>query len=484
MSLEFMYEAKEEKEFELALHWTRLEPRIHITDLSSWKEFLQLNQRNFLLERAPTPVVIKKVNAITNSNDEKALQINSILNFIQKDISYLEYDKIRPKQPETVLKQGFGDCKSKSLLAVKMLETIGVKAWPVIVDSNGFDHRLLDIPDHAFDHCVLEFVHEQDTIVFDATRNVQQGNIYQKYHSDFRYGFRVKDGTKQLHKIPQNYLNNSTVETILHTRQEGSSFFDNFETTKVTYEGEIANRHIATYKKRGIGALSRYIDDNILKNLWLADSLVSFTYAEKEPKATIAIKEFEPKTEFFDQDYEQKSYNFTPQYVFKILTFANTKSKGVKMRLPRFNKSTQIYKIVHPEIYKVAADTLEYTNDWISFSKQLIPKKDTLVAIYTTEILKKEIDSERFEEVHKDIDSIQKLSVIEIDDAQSVIYEKEREIGYYILNYVIPVVLLLIVILIIFCIVKFIKRGKTIKRQSLEINSLKNELQNYKTNQP
>lgn len=476
MSLEFMYQAKKEKEFELAPHWNRLEPRIHITDLTSWKEFLQLNERNFLLDKVPAPNVIEKVNSIVDRNDEKAVQINSILNFIQKEIAYLEYDKIRPKQPEIVIKQGFGDCKSKSLLAVKMLETIGVESWPMIVDLNGYDDRLLNIPESAFDHCVLEFIYEQDTIVFDTTRNLQRGDIYKKYHSDFRYGFRVKEGTKQLHKITQNYLNNSTVETILHTRQ-GDVFFNNYETTKVTYEGENANRHIATYNEFGISSLSQYINDDILRNLWINDSLVSFTYEEKVPKATIAIKEFDTRTDFFNKDYEQGRNDFTPQYLFKILSFAEAKSKGPKMSLPRFNKNTQIYKIVHPEIYKIAADSIQYSKDWITFSKKLIPKKDTLIAVYTTEILKKEINSDRFEEIHKDIDSIQALSSIEIDDPQLAIYARQREMSYY----VIPIIFLLIIILIIFCIVKFIKRGKKIKKQKTEITFLKNELQKYKT---
>jgi hypothetical protein len=481
MTLEYAYDSEDDSNLTSSPSFLSLRTQIHVTDLNSWDDYLALNQRNFLLNRAASPEIIQKVNTLVDTNAPKETQINSILNFLQKDIKYLEYDKIRPKQPEVVLKQGFGDCKSKSLLAVKMLETIGVESWPVIVNSLGYDSRLTDFSGHSFDHCVLEFVHETDTILFDATRNLQLGSIHDKYHSDFRYGFRVKEGTDQLNTITQNYKNNTTVETILHTREK-NGFFRHFETTKVTYEGEQANIYAAIARKNGTSRFTDHVNDLLFERLWINDTLVKFTHQEKEPIAFIDISEHETKREFFEMDFESDTNNFTPKYLFNLLAFSETKSKSPKMTLPKFNKTTQTYKFVHPEAYKVAEDSVHYEKDWIKFSKKLTHQNDTLVAVYTTEILQKEINSDQFEEVRTDIETIKKLSGIVIDDPKSIIHTRENKIKYYITSYVAPVVLLIIAVLTILLIIKFVKRGRKIKRQRTEISELKAELKNHKTN--
>jgi len=176
-SIEYIHDSKDNPKITNAPLWHEILPKIHVTDLNSWSDFLAINQLNFQLDKKPTFDITEKVSSLIDKNDGKAQQINTILNYIQKEIDYLEYDKIKPKQPETVLRQGFGDCKSMSLLAIKMLEVINVEAWPVIVNMNGFDDRILNLPELAFDHCVLEFVHKNDTILFDATRNLQRGTI-------------------------------------------------------------------------------------------------------------------------------------------------------------------------------------------------------------------------------------------------------------------------------------------------------------------
>lgn len=479
MSLELIHDSKDNPKITAAPSWHQLHPKIYVTDLDSWSDFLNLYKRNYLLEKKPSPEVVQKVKAIVNKEDDKAEQINSILKFLQREIAYLEYDKIKPKQPALVLQQGFGDCKSKSLLAVKMLETIGVEAWPLIVHSSGYEERLVDFPGHAFNHCVMEFVHERDTLLFDATRDVQFGSIYDKYSSDFRYGFRLKDDTDKLHKITHNYLDETTIEVILHTRID-DGYYKNYKSSKVTYKGELSNRHLAVYNLYGMRNFTDNINDKVLTDQWIEDSLVSFTHDSIASTATITIKEDISHDNFREKDYETGTIDFAPKYLNNLLQFDETKTEAPKFILPAFTKTKQTYKIIHPEVYKVAEETIHYKKDWISFSKTLTQKKDTLVAVYTTEILKKELDSERFAEVRQGIDSIKALSVIQLDDAQSMVYQRRRTTMSVFFTYLFPVIGLLLLILVILFIIVFIKRGKRIKRQRTEIRSLKKELRSYK----
>lgn len=478
MSIEYIHDSKDNPEDNNAPIWHQLDPKIYITDLNSWSDFLKLNQLNFQLDRKPTSEVVQKVNEIVNKNDEKTAQINAILQYIQKDIEYLEYDKIKPKQPEIVLKQGFGDCKSMSLLAIKMLETINVEAWPVIVNSDGYDNRLLDVVNHAFDHCVLEFVHKRDTILFDATNDPQLGTIYQKYTSDFRYGFRIKKGTSQVTKINHKERNEIDFESIVQLRKEEENNYYKSVIEKITYKGEIANNHIDTYKQLGAKHLASNLRYNILTSSWIPDSIVNFSHSENEPKAILKLSEYNPGTIIFNSDFETNTKYLKPKGIQSILSISKENPSAPIFELPKINKTTLTYKFLLPGTEKVAEDSSVYKKDWVNFSKKVIHQKDTLIAAYTLELLKKELDSKRFDEIHKDIDSIKKLSIIEVD---FTLGENIHRNSLFFFDYVIPIIFLVIVILTILLIIKFIKRGKKIKKQKIEINSLNDELKKYKT---
>lgn len=478
MSLEYIHDSKDDPENTDAPSWHQLLPEIYVTDLNSWSNYLALNQFNFQLEKEPAYNILEKVNSLIDKDDEKAQQINTILNYVQREVEYLEYDKIKPKQPEIVLKQGFGDCKSMSLLAIKMLEVIEIEAWPVIVNINGFDERLVNLPAHAFDHCILEFVHKHDTILFDATRDIQRGTIYEKYNTDFRYGFRVKKGTNQVTKIKHKERNEIDFESIVQLKKEEERNSYKSVIEKITFKGEIANNHIDTYKQMGTKHLISNLRYNILTSNWIPDSIVNFNHSANEPKATLKISEHNPGTIIFNSDYETNTKHFKPKGIKSILSISEKNSSAPIFELPKINKTTLTYKFLLSETEKTAEDSLIYNKDWVNFSKKVIRQKDTLIATYTIELLKKELDAKRFDEVHKDIDSIKKLSIIKVD---FIVDENIHRNSFFFFDYVISIIFLVIVILIILLIVKFFKRGKKIKKQKIEINSLNDELKKYKT---
>jgi len=478
MSLEYIHTSKDDPaELDTPI-WYENYPKIHLTDLKSWKEYLDLNLMNFNLEKKPSSTIVQKVNTLIDTNTPKVQQINTILNYVQENINYLEYGKIKPKQPETVINQGFGDCKSKSLLAIKMLEAINVEAWPVIVKIDGLDNRLLELPDHLFDHCVLEFVHERDTILFDATRNLQRGTIYEKYNDDFRYGFRVKKGTTKLTKLKQNNYNSTNLEVIIRTLEKEDSF-QNLISEKIVFNGETANNHITVYKKYGTERLISTIKDKVFNMYRIEDHFVNFTFEDNEPKAILKIDEYDSKIDIFKRDYDNNIDEFQPKPLINLLTLIDNNASTPIFSLPDFGKTTQVFKFIHPKGANVKKDSLRYEKDWIKFSKKVTHYGDTLIATYTAEILKKELNSNRYDDVRNDIDTIKKLTIITLDNPTQD--RKYYNSLYIILINVIPFVFLGIIILIVVFIVKYVKRNRQVKKLKMEIASLKDELKQQQT---
>ena len=122
-------------------------------------------------------MIKNKVELLTKGIDKKEDKIKAILDFIQRDIAYLAYGLINPKRPELTLEKQYGDCKSKSLLTIKMLECIDVAAFPVVVHTKGIDERTINSHAFIFDHEVIEFVHNGDTILFESLNfNIIRGD--------------------------------------------------------------------------------------------------------------------------------------------------------------------------------------------------------------------------------------------------------------------------------------------------------------------
>ncbi|MBC8051640.1 MAG: DUF3857 domain-containing protein [Sphingobacteriaceae bacterium] len=209
--------------------------QIYVYDSNSWKEVNEINLKNFQLDILPSKSIYEKVSKLTHKLTTGQEKINAILNFTQ-NLFYLEYDLIEPKKPDLVLKQGFGDCKSKSLLAVKMLECINIHAWPVLVKSTGIKNSLLNTHALIFDHCVVEFVMGTDTLLFDPTKGPQSRSVYKKDVSTLRYGLRLIKNNAGLSKFNENTYRRIKLNAIvsvtddLNSRKEEKqkSFFRRF----------------------------------------------------------------------------------------------------------------------------------------------------------------------------------------------------------------------------------------------------------------
>jgi tetratricopeptide (TPR) repeat protein len=91
---------------------------------------------------------------------------------IMEEIPYqqigFDYHASIPKKPDQVLVNGWGDCKDKSHLLIKMLHTSGIEAWPVMVMSRGLGTKL-PIPYFGFNHLITGAVIDNDTIFVDPS---------------------------------------------------------------------------------------------------------------------------------------------------------------------------------------------------------------------------------------------------------------------------------------------------------------------------
>lgn len=97
---------------------------------------------------------VRKVVADARTHDDT---IRAVQRWVAQDIRYVSVSLgiagYQPRMPDQVVETGFGDCKDKATLFVAAMQDLGMKAFPVLLNSFGRAER--DLPAiQQFDHAI------------------------------------------------------------------------------------------------------------------------------------------------------------------------------------------------------------------------------------------------------------------------------------------------------------------------------------------
>ena len=185
---------------------------LYVSPFNSLEKLHELYYPNFQYTEL-SKLVKDQAISITTEKSAELDKIEAIFHFIQKEIHHKEEGYYKPSSTDNVLDQKLGDCKSKSYLTVQMLDAIGVKASPIIVDINGFDLAVKDFySPQIFNHCIVEYEHKGNLYYFDPVLQVQHGVLGDRYLPNYRLGLRVAPNQDSLVVIPPSRANKIRVQ--------------------------------------------------------------------------------------------------------------------------------------------------------------------------------------------------------------------------------------------------------------------------------
>lgn len=444
--------------------WYVSSPTLFVFESTSWEELQAVNQKNYPLEKSPSPFLRNSTLEITQSEDDLIKKVNRIFDFLQNEISYRNYELIEPKKPDFTLKHRLGDCKSKTLLGIKMLEVLGVEAWPLIVSSTGLDDRLLSVySGQIFDHVIMEYVLNGDTLFFDATQNLQKGSLEEKYISDHRYGLRVRKGQNSL--VPLDYSPSDEFE--IHAVLD---FSEEFSTTMgkwtISFGGDIANDMDARFRNQGFQEVINHSTQNILMRYQ------DLTYSiEGNYNDSISQLSFSPlqKWEVLFEKISGDSLYYIARSLDKWLSFDAGVNPGSILAIADIKKAEINIAAKNPEDKILVLDSLYFEKDWIKYSKEVHTKNDSIYAHFSVEFLKTYIDSSRLEEVSEGLALLKDKSKLVFENKM-----EEKEEFRVLRN---RLILLGVVLLIISALIYFIWKWRRSKQKYLaRISELEKQL--------
>ena len=181
--------------------------RLSYSSLESWDDvytwYKDLAKDRYHANHAVQSVVDQLTVDISNTEDK----IRAIYNFVTSKIRYvgieLGQSAYQPSFATDVMKNLYGDCKDKTTLLITMLDLVGVKAFPVMLNPSPHERIDTDLPSLGqFSHMITAVPKSNGTYTWlDATSNTCSfGDLPDENQG--RKGFLIGDETGVFVDIP------------------------------------------------------------------------------------------------------------------------------------------------------------------------------------------------------------------------------------------------------------------------------------------
>ncbi len=169
-------------------------PYMQVSQYSSWSDVSNWANSLFDDDEIHSAPLTKYISELMSM--DKTSAINHVIDFVQNDIRYLSLNiaenSHKAHSVNEVFENRYGDCKDKAHLLSVILRTIGVSAYPALVDSDNTIYMNQALPGHdLFDHAIVMMKIGEEVTWIDPTITYQGYNYKRKYHPDYGLALAV-----------------------------------------------------------------------------------------------------------------------------------------------------------------------------------------------------------------------------------------------------------------------------------------------------
>ncbi len=186
--------------------WYQPWPWVQLSEFQKWSDVNRLALSLFTNTAPISPELTRQINEWKRLPDKESRTL-AALRFVQDEIRYLGIETgvsgYKPETPSAVFARRFGDCKDKSFLLVTILRSLGIEAWPVLVNTTVRQTVLeLHPSDTVFDHAITLANVDGQNYWLDATANYERGPLAVRSWPNYGCGLVMRPGTTALTTIP------------------------------------------------------------------------------------------------------------------------------------------------------------------------------------------------------------------------------------------------------------------------------------------
>lgn len=183
--------------------WHSGTAKVRWSEYRSWREVVEWALPLYSRPADPGPAVRVEIERIAKAHTRPEDRLRAVLDFVQREVRYFGFElgvgSHVPSPPSLVLERRFGDCKDKTMLAIAMLDALGVEAKAALVDTSTQRAVRDRLPTpKAFNHMLVHARVGERTYWLDPTLSPQVGDLDHIVQPDHGYALLVDPGSRDL----------------------------------------------------------------------------------------------------------------------------------------------------------------------------------------------------------------------------------------------------------------------------------------------
>lgn len=152
--------------------WRDVAPSVDISSLKEWDQIITWYEGLYLGQTEDTWLIRQKALELTKESETREDKIRKIFDFVANKVEYenlaFQRDGYIPQTAESVLKEGFGDCKDQSVLLIALLKAVGIESH-MVLNATYYTGDNVFLPSEIFDHVFVAVPRGEDTLFLDPT---------------------------------------------------------------------------------------------------------------------------------------------------------------------------------------------------------------------------------------------------------------------------------------------------------------------------
>jgi hypothetical protein len=176
--------------------------RVSLSTMADWDTIDRWSQPFYAQDPRLPADFIARVDAIAAATPDLKRRTIAALRLVQDSIRYTSLSigpgSFVPRAPAVTVRNGFGDCKDKTLLLVTVLRRLGVAAWPALTDSEQGPALDRFLPAaNVFDHVITLVTIAGRNYWLDATMDHQGGQLDTLAPLPYGFALPIRRGQDQ-----------------------------------------------------------------------------------------------------------------------------------------------------------------------------------------------------------------------------------------------------------------------------------------------
>jgi len=238
--------------------WFDALPWLQLTSFRTWGEVVAWGRGPYE-DAEPSPAVAELVRELRERAGADGDPRVEAVRFVQDEVRYLGIElgpgSHRPRSPEQVLRQRFGDCKDKSLLLCALLRELGAEAAPALVSTLEAGRVAGWLPSPlAFDHVIVRARLDGEELWIDPTALLERGPLVENGNASLERGLVLAPGERDLVLVHGRQPQGPDTEVRLSFHLDGA---DPTVSIRTVCRGEAANAQRWSARAGGPAELER-----------------------------------------------------------------------------------------------------------------------------------------------------------------------------------------------------------------------------------